>query len=512
MPTAGSPDPKTLHEAELDRVITDLVTAGFVPRSGDRHHWIGPISPSLHRLTTASEMRLEIRDGWPYLHPYLHVGGLAGRKHVNAFGNVCLWYEDDDSFAGWLRLDTIMKRIDTWVADQESGVADPALDAHLYFGPAHTGLLAVDIDGLIAGGRIQPSPGRSGLLLAQQINDVFTVGVRGNLQAGWFWHPGLTAPPAEPSRLRDLLTPSQHPTYDAVARSASRSHPGVLLVLWSDSGVTNALGARVRKASAGRHTLDALEVARTDASVLRLRSGPDAPALSTKKVAIFGVGAIGSEIAVLLARSGVGELVLVDRDRLRPANMSRHAASGRTVGMPKPRAMAQTIREALSDVRVDTVETTLWEPSQIARLVAMSHLVIDATANRAYTDLLSRITADQAVPLVSAALHRGGRIARVRVQVGDECPLWTRSEAHGVPEIPPQPGPLQAPTWETGCGAPVNNAPPVSVAAAAVLATRAALDVLSGRDRRERDVVEVYEPIEAAPFTDIGIKAFEAHR
>ena len=92
MPTAGLRDPATLHQGELDLLVTDLVEAGFRPRSGDLHDWIGPIRPSLQRLTSATEMRIEIRDGWPYQHPYIYVDGLAGRKHVNALGNTCLWF------------------------------------------------------------------------------------------------------------------------------------------------------------------------------------------------------------------------------------------------------------------------------------------------------------------------------------------------------------------------------------------------------------------------------------
>jgi hypothetical protein len=223
---------------------------------------------------------------------------------------------------------------------------------------------------------------------------------------------------------------------------------------------------------------------------------------------VFGVGAIGSEIAMLLARSGVGQMVLVDRERLRPSNLSRHSASGRHVGKQKTEAMAATIREALPDVRVETVNGLFWRPDQIAAIAARVDLLVDATGNRAFTDMLSRIAADADFPLVAAALHRGGRIARIRVQSTADQPLWNRSPANGFPDVPADPSAAPAPTWETGCGAPVNNAPPVAVAAAGARATRVILDMLSGRDRRDRDVIEVYEPIEDTRFAAPGILTF----
>ena len=385
---------------------------------------------------------------------------------------------------------------------------EPALDAHLYFGTARESLLTVDLDGLITSGMIDRTVGGSGLLRARRAGDVVAVGEQGNLTAAWFWHAGLAAPPTEPSRLRDALTRSQQETYDRVKRGLSRRRPGVLLVLWDDAGTVNALGVQIERTSLGQFRLAPLEVARTDASVLRLRSGPDAPCLAAVEVAVFGVGAIGSEIAMLLARSGVGRMVLVDRELLRPSNLSRHSASGRYVGKRKTEAMAATIREALPDVRVDTVDGLLWRPDGIAAIAADVALLVDATGNRAFTDMLSRIAALADVPLVAASLHRGGRIARIRVQATADQPLWNRSPANGFPDVPADPGIAPVLTWETGCGAPVNNAPPVAVAAAGALATRVILDALSDRDRRDRDVFEVYEPIEDPRFATPGLLTF----
>ena len=132
-------------------------------------------------------------------------------------------------------------------------------------------------------------------------------------------------------------------------------------------------------------------------------------------------------------------------------------------------------------------------------------LVVDATANAAYTDTLSSVAsrAMPSRPVVAVALHRRGAIGRVRVEVDHSAPLTSRSSATGFPSI--QSLPLERDgRWETGCGAPINNAPPWAVAAVAALATRTAVDVLMGRITKDLDLIDVYEPF-APPFDRRGL-------
>lgn len=507
MMTAGSPDPGTLHQAELDLLITDLVEAGFKPVYGDRHMWEGPITPSLGSLTAATTMRIEIRDGWPYLHPYIHADGLTGRRHVSSSGNTCLWFEDDDNYGDWLRLESIMARVDAWVVDQANGAPDPPLDAHLYFGAnrLHGGLLTFDLDALVAARAIRPEPGASGRLRARQVGRRFGVGTDGNLDAGWIWHRGFVAPPTDPSSVRDLLSKAQQRTYDQVAATARVSRPAILVILWREGDLVNALGMKVERAGVARHRLLALEVARTDKAVRLLRSGPDAARMGHQRVAIFGVGAIGSEVALLLARSGVGRLVLVDQDLLRPGNLGRHAASGRYVGLPKPEAMAGTIQDSHPHVSVDSRTEMIWHPDRLWAVVSDVDLVIDATGNAAFTDLVSHIVENAGVPLVAVTLHRGGRVTRIRSQVGTAPPIWSRGPANGYPTVPAAPAVVVPLIYETGCGAPLNNAPPLSCASAAGRAGSVVVDILAGRDTRGRDIFEVREALESPPFDRLGL-------
>lgn len=46
--------------------------------------------------------------------------------------------------------------------------------------------------------------------------------------------------------------------------------------------------------------------------------------LSTKTVAVFGIGGVGSYAAEALVRAGVGHLIFIDKDAVEDSNLNRH--------------------------------------------------------------------------------------------------------------------------------------------------------------------------------------------
>ncbi|MCI5221539.1 MAG: hypothetical protein D3924_02355 [Candidatus Electrothrix sp. AR4] len=68
-----------------------------------------------------------------------------------------------------------------------------------------------------------------------------------------------------------------------------------------------------------------------------IRRGGAEAALDDKKVAVIGCGSVGGNIAVNLAKSGVGELHLFDYDRFYPENMYRHVLGGLYIEPVLPR-------------------------------------------------------------------------------------------------------------------------------------------------------------------------------
>lgn len=149
-----------------------------------------------------------------------------------------------------------------------------------------------------------------------------------------------------------------------------------------------------------------------------------------------------------------------------------------------------------------------WSPAEIRPLLDGRSLIVDVVGEEPFTAQLSRLAQSAGIPLLSTALYRGGFVARARLFAPGGVAIHDRTDAERFPPIPA--GPLEpATTWETGCAAPINNAPPTSVVSAAAMAARLAVEFLTGRETGSAEIVEVYRALEEPPFDRVGAQRFE---
>ncbi len=74
-------------------------------------------------------------------------------------------------------------------------------------------------------------------------------------------------------------------------------------------------------------------------------------------VMVFGVGGVGSHCIEALARSGVGNLILIDPDKVSLTNINRQSvANHHTIGRYKTEVMKEQIREICPEIQVETYE------------------------------------------------------------------------------------------------------------------------------------------------------------
>ncbi len=66
---------------------------------------------------------------------------------------------------------------------------------------------------------------------------------------------------------------------------------------------------------------------------------------SSASVAVCGLGGLGSNIAVCLARAGIGKLILIDFDRVDVANLNRQQYKAGQIGRYKADALKENLRE-----------------------------------------------------------------------------------------------------------------------------------------------------------------------
>ncbi len=105
--------------------------------------------------------------------------------------------------------------------------------------------------------------------------------------------------------------------------------------------------------------------------------------LGSSRILVVGCGALGSVIAEILVRAGVGHVTVVDRDYIDDSNLQRqslYTEADSREGLPKAVAAVRHLREINSSVElVGTVEDV--RASTIGALVAGKDLILDGTDN-----------------------------------------------------------------------------------------------------------------------------------
>ena len=101
--------------------------------------------------------------------------------------------------------------------------------------------------------------------------------------------------------------------------------------------------------------------------------------LRAARVAVVGVGGVGSWAAEALARSGVAALVLIDLDHVAESNINRQVqALGRTLGQAKVQALRERVADIHPGCAVHGVEEFVDERNWPALLPTGVDAVIDA--------------------------------------------------------------------------------------------------------------------------------------
>jgi molybdopterin/thiamine biosynthesis adenylyltransferase len=124
--------------------------------------------------------------------------------------------------------------------------------------------------------------------------------------------------------------------------------------------------------------------------------------LLTSRVAIIGCGALGSFQAAALARAGVGQLTLLDRDYVEPSNLQRqwlYEEADAAEGLPKAVAARRALARINSAVRVEAHVQDLT-PANIEDLLDSAHLLLDGTDNFETRFLLNDFCVSRRIPWI----------------------------------------------------------------------------------------------------------------
>lgn len=128
--------------------------------------------------------------------------------------------------------------------------------------------------------------------------------------------------------------------------------------------------------------------------------------LNKSQVAVIGMGALGTVAAELLARAGIGQMVIVDRDVVELTDLQRQLLYDENdVGKPKASAAAEKLKRINSQITIISVAADI-DYKSISKLVGKPDVVLDCTDNLETRFLINEYCLKNKLAWVHAAAIR----------------------------------------------------------------------------------------------------------
>lgn len=149
--------------------------------------------------------------------------------------------------------------------------------------------------------------------------------------------------------------------------------------------------------------------------------------LQDAKVAIFGIGGVGSYVVEALARAGIGNFILVDNDEVCETNINRQIiATTKTIGKPKVEVAKTRIMEINPEARVETYKEFFMPETQGILDNSIDYIVDAIDTVTAKIELVERASKLN-IPIISC-MGTGNKLDPTKFEVTDiyktsVCPL-----------------------------------------------------------------------------------------
>ena len=149
--------------------------------------------------------------------------------------------------------------------------------------------------------------------------------------------------------------------------------------------------------------------------------------LKSSKVAIFGIGGVGSYVVEALVRAGVGTFILVDNDEVATSNLNRQIiATTKTIGMPKVQVAKERILEINPEAKVEIYQEFFMPETRGILDETVTYIVDAIDTVTAKIELVLRANKLN-IPIISS-MGTGNKLDPTRFEVTDihktsVCPL-----------------------------------------------------------------------------------------
>ncbi|MDR6639429.1 ThiF family adenylyltransferase [Paenarthrobacter nitroguajacolicus] len=414
--------------------------------------------------------------------------------HRELDGALCLIAEDDHDGLWWTAAPVFLEHVADWLSQATTGWPDdrPDLDLDRYFRPSEkdTRTYLYEEPALLGDGPFRFRPAKNNTMRAGKGALPKKRANLGNDRAAYVADVGeVDIPPRTWADISALVQPGNK--LDARIR---RHEVSVVLLRYRRDEQDGAILLEVWPTVSGEIAARRLKSAADTSAARTARAGVHRSELSNKSVAIIGLGALGSFIADMLARAGIGRLTFMDGDLVLPGNIVRHLVGPDAVGLSKGEAVKRYLvaRNEITHEDIQVDDNDLTNPAKAARLISSHNLVVNATADFSTAALLHTVAESLDTHILSASLHDDGTAYRVDI-------LPPIDGASSVPRLETAFNErTKAPMlFEAGCGSPISPTPPHAVVEAAAAAVRHSIGLLTERAvhpaGEARDLIRVPE-------------------
>lgn len=166
-----------------------------------------------------------------------------------------------------------------------------------------------------------------------------------------------------------------------------------------------------------------LVIIQDNSNLYRRIATPEYPLgiLNKKNVAIIGLGSGGSLIALYLAKSGIGNLTLIDGDVIMDHNIVRHICSLKDVGRFKTLAVKDHILDRVPTIKISTVEKPFSRENKNIEaffdfLLSKVDLIVSATGDNIMNETINEFGYKRNIPIIFAGAFEkitGGIMIRI---------------------------------------------------------------------------------------------------
>jgi hypothetical protein len=146
--------------------------------------------------------------------------------------------------------------------------------------------------------------------------------------------------------------------------------------------------------------------------------------LRTKHLVIVGAGSVGSALALMAARAGVGRFTLIDVDTLEPENVCRHLCDLGAVGRPKVEAVAKLIRRVNPAAEITALAEDFRNLDSSGLRIDADTLLVGATDSFECQSLVNLLSLEAPAPAIYVGCWGEAVIGEILYVVPGKTPCY----------------------------------------------------------------------------------------